>query len=111
MASNTPNSASQLSQLPETTSSLLAKAAAVANPIGPNKVDLYLETTQHGGSVENIIRTVNVDTNKFLRSADNRIIFEFVENTNSFEGKQFFARGGLTAVYKIKGSDGIIYIY
>jgi hypothetical protein len=124
MASNTPNpasqqyaapataAASQLSELPEATSSLLAKAVAVPNPVGANKVDLYLKKTQDGGSVEDIINRIDVDTNKFLRSDDNRIIFEFVENTNIeyFTNKKIFARGALTAVYKIKGSDGIIYI-
>ena len=92
--------ASQLSKLPEDTSSssLLAK------------VDLYLKITQSGGSVENIIRGLNVGINNFLRSYDNKITFEFVENTKSFDGKKFFDKGSATVVYKIRGSDGIIYI-
>lgn len=104
---NTPDaspSTVQKLKLPEEVVPVLA--AAVAEALQPKHVDLYLNQIQHGGNVDNIIDTINIDTNKFLRSIDDKTIFEFVDNTSG----KFFAKGSFTAVFKIKDSDSNVKI-
>jgi hypothetical protein len=72
------------------------------------KVDLQLSKIlpdfQSGGDPEIIVNNMNINEYKYLINNEQKIAFQFNDNKNRTEKleKNYFAMGGLTAVFKIK---------
>jgi hypothetical protein len=80
-------------------------AAFVSKPI---KVDLDLSQHQRGGNVFRIIKDMNINKNKYLYDKTNAYKFEFEDNKQSYFGSNYFAKGNITALYKLKEERPIV---
>lgn len=71
------------------------------------KVDLHLSKIlpdfQSGGDPTDIVNNMNINEYKYLINNEQKLAFQFNDNkTRTDQEKNYFAMGGLTAVFKIK---------
>ena len=75
-----------------------------------HKMDLYLEQELNlkqelnGGGVDANIEAMNISVNKYLVNQEKTIGFEFIGNNKPWFSKPYFAKGGLTAIFKIRNA-------